>query len=457
MRKIIIAALVCSVAFLSCDVGIGSGSAASTKVQDNRIPEDFLGLVHAGQLAVRYPEVTETEYELIGQLGAKWLLRTFNWSDIERGDDNWDFDGTKGGGFNHDRFVDEAYKRGYKVFAVLAYDNESVTGTTGKNSYIPEASYPQFAEYVTETIKRYGPKIGGYSIWNEPNENPRFWDGTPQEIIALSLSTAQAARQAINQYNPNGQLVVGVLNSLAINDWTEGFFKNDTARSAMLLTDGIAFHPYMPGGQRSADLFSSYQNLVAQWGFDKKLWITEVGYPMGGGQYVSRVDVDRGPEEVIKTITLLAARGARTAFWYQLFDEDTDQVPEDAEDWFGLALYNTGTQTITEKKGLRAYALCGKNIPGSLYRPDLAVPEGVQAYWFQKGETGSLIFWTDPLAADGTTAVTVRLPGSDQTRYDIVTGAGTAIGANATYDVGRTPVFLTWKSAEGFSPSISVP
>jgi hypothetical protein len=454
MRKIIIAALTIF-ALLSCDVGIGGGgSGASTEVQDNRIPADFLGLVHAGQITAGKPSFADQEYEFIGQLGAKWLLRTFNWNDIETADDVWDFDGTAGG-FNHDRFVDEAYNRGYKVFAVLAYENNAVTGDSGR--YISPANYPKFARFVTKTIERYGEKIGGYSIWNEPNENPRFWTGQPAEIIQLSLYAANAARQAINQYNPKGQLLVGVLNSLAIDDWTEGFFANDTARGAMLLTDGMAYHPYMPGGQRAADLFTSYQNLVSRYGFDKKIWITEVGYPTGG-RYVSRVAEDRMPEEVIKTITLLAARGARHVFWYQLFDTGT-RSPDDSEDWFGLAYYNSTGDVITEKKGLRAYALCGANIPGSLYRPDL--PAGsvsdVQAYCFQRGDTSSLILWADLLDADGTKTVTVTLPGSDQTEYNIDTGAGTGISGTATYALGRTPVFLTWKPAAGSSPSISAP
>jgi hypothetical protein len=170
------------------------------------------------------------------------------------------------------------------------------------------------------------------------------------------------------------------------------------------------------------------------------------------------------PEEVIKTITLLAAGGARRVFWYQLFDDrdPSDTSSESSEDYFGLAYFKqAGNLTgITKKKGADAYALCGKYIPGTLYRPDLPVRSGtgggdIQAYCFEGTGTNALILWADLIEADGTKAVTVTLPGSGRTQYDIETGAATAVsGETSTYNLGRTPVFLTWKPAAGSSPSI---
>jgi hypothetical protein len=460
MRKIIILLLASLFLFFSCDLGVGEPSVKKTPSWDSRIPEDFLGVI-AGEVGISGSGVDEdkadVEYDFVDSLGAKWILRTFYWNDIQKNANpdastwDWSF---------YDNFVNTVHARGFKIFAVLAYANNAVTGDTGtyispgvgKDPGNPESpvNYNLFANYVTQVIARYGNKIAGYSIWNEPNEIPRFWEGQPEEIITLCAYGAAAARATMAQVNPNGKLLAGVLNSLAIDDWTEGFFSG-----AMLNTDGVAYHPYMPGAQRAADLFSAYQNLVSKYGYANKIWITEAGFPTGG-QYVSLVKEDNMPEEVIKTITLLAARGAAHVFWYELFD-DNDHVVTDSEDWFGLATYDSTTNVITKKKGADAFALCGKYIPGTVYRP-VTGGSGIQAYCFQGEEESALILWADTKAVSDTVEVEVTLRGTDWKQYDIVDGTGTALsGETVSLSLGKTPVFLSWKPAGKASPSISTP
>jgi hypothetical protein len=447
MRKIIL--LLASLFFLfSCDIGIGGGK-PTLPTWDNRIPEDFLGVI-GGEKGISGSGINSTkadaEYNFIkNTLGAKWILRTFYWNDIQTDANTWDWT-------FYDNFVNEVHGRGFKIFAVLAYGNDN-SGVGSSTSYITKANYPLFANYVTEVIARYGEKIAGYSIWNEPNETQRFWSGPPEEIIELSAYAASAARRAINQYNPKGVLVGGVLNSLAVDAWTTGFFSG-----AMLNMDAVAYHPYMPGAQRAADLFSAYQNLVSKYGYANRIWLTEVGFPTGG-QYVSLVDETRMHEEVVKTITLLAARGAARVFWYELFD-DNAHVAEDSEDWFGLATFNDSTSAVTKKNGADAYGLCGKYIPGTVYRPDWPARKagsGIQAYCFQGPEQSALILWADTLATTDTKPVTVTLPGSDRMQHNIGDGTNTAVSSETvTYNVGTTPLFFTWKPA-GAAPSISTP
>ncbi|MDR0730389.1 MAG: hypothetical protein LBF63_01890 [Treponema sp.] len=456
MRKIIILLLASLCLLFSCDLGVGENPLAKA-ASSTRIPEDFLGVI-AGEVGISSDGVDATkadvEYDFVEYLGAKWILATFYWERIQKGanpdasSDDWDWR-------YYDNFVNTVHAKGFKVFAVLAYENNAVTGDSG--TYISPDKYPLFANYVTQVIERYGDKIAGYSIWNEPNEIPRFWEGSPEEIIALSLTAVAAARSALAQHNPNGKLIVWPVNSLAVEDWTTGFFGGimGNAPESLLAIDGVAYHPYMPGGQRAADLFSAHQSLVSQWGFDRKIWVTEAGFPTGG-RYVSLVKEDNMPEEVIKTITLLAARGAAHVFWYQLFDP-ADKDVENSEDYFGLADYNSSTNAITKKKGADAFALCGKYIPGALYQPDLAVTgSGIQAYWFQGPEESALILWADTKAVGDTVPVTVTLPGTDWMRRDIVTGEGAEF-LEETIDVGKTPVFLSWKLAAKSVPSVRAP
>jgi hypothetical protein len=459
MRKIIILLLASLFLLFSCDLGVGENPLKKA-LSSNRIPEDFLGLCHAGYANISNDSDTVMEYDFIKYLGAKWTLMDITWTTVEPTDDAWNFG-------HYDKIINTANANGVKVFAVMAYENNTVTGDSGR--YIRPEKFEEYAEYVAAAIQYYGERVAGYSIWNEPNENPRFWTGTPEEIITLSLTAVGAARLALAQYNPNGKLIAWPVNSLAVDAWTDGFFGaaiSEEAQGAILAIDAVAYHPYMPGGQRSADLFSAHQNLVSKYGFDRKIWVTEAGFPTGG-QYVSRVEEDCMPEEVIKTITLLAARGAAHVFWYQLFDDRDvgDDSFTSSEEYFGLGYFkktpNTGT--ITKKKGADAFALCGKYIPGTLYRPDLSVTgSGVQAYWFEGAEESALILWADTKAVGDTVPVTVTLPGTGWTRHNIeaevgADGSGTAVSdATATYNVGKTPVFLTWKPTAKV-PSVSAP
>jgi hypothetical protein len=474
MRKILLV-LVSLALLFSCDMAGGKGTGLVSEPDVVIIPDDFLGLCHAGF------KVEDLEYDFIDYMGARWVQRTFNWRDIESGTKgNWQWT-------TYDDYVNGAIARGYKIFAVLAYANNwTVDGSANSLNYITPPYYEDYCNFVKAVIARYGDKISGYSIWNEPNENPRFWTGTAKEMWDLTTAAGTAARQAINQYNPGGKLVGGVLNVLAPDMWTRGFFVS----GAMAQMDGIGFHPYMPNGNNAYLVTKSFNDVVNRYGFADRIWITEMGFPTNG-QYSSCVEEDRMPEEVVKTIVLLATGGAaRHIFWYQTFDpiDDTsgsppnpEPVDTNSEDWFGFAYYKPPASNrlginnpngITKKKGADAYALCARYIQGTTYRRDLAIVSGVdgaQAYYFE-GENGArtLVLWSDKIDATATTPVRVKLPGSEWKQYSLgdagVWNAGDDVAdlgqdlssGDNVYALGKTPLFFTW-TADSALPSVTAP
>jgi hypothetical protein len=447
------------VLFFSCDtVGTSGPAPASYRIV---IPGDFLGVVHGGNAG----SADDIEYDFMDYLGAKWILQTFYWNDFE----------ATQGAFNfpekYENWTAWAATRGFKMFAVLAYEaNWLESLPNGKDSYIQPDHYDKYGNYVTKIIEHYGDKLGGYSIWNEPNENPRFWTGTAEEMWALTKTAASAARQAISQYNPGGKLIAGALNSLAPDIWTRGFFVS----GAMTEVDAIAYHPYMPNGRDAALLTGKFRDVVSRYGFGDKIWITEMGFPTDGANS-SCVEEDRMPEEVVKTIVLLAAGGVQHVFWYQLFDPNT-QNAENSENWFGLAYYKPATNPdgITKKKGADAYALCGKYIQGTTYRGDLSIVSGVgdvAAYYFEgKNGARTLVVWAEKISATATTDVRITLPGSGWKQYSLGdSGAWDPAGSvddlgqdltqgNNVYSVGKTPLFFTWTAESAAStPRITAP
>jgi hypothetical protein len=473
MRKTILLLAVLAL-FFSCDAWDTGGPSVSLPVWDYRIPEDFLGLQHAGNNGGNNQAQIDAEYAFLDAMGAKWLLNDISWDVVEPTDDSWTW--------SYDAWINRAYSRGYKVFGTLAYGNDALinakysTSFSGNREFpdatdsdgdgvkdTPPAAYYDYAQYVSETIKHYGSKVGGYQIWNEPNENPRFWRGDPEEIILLTYVASVEGRQALSAYNPGGALIGAPLNSLAVADWAEGFFSG----GAMMNMDGVGFHPYLPGARRTAEVFHAFKDQVSKYGFENNIWLTEVGYPTGG-QYVTGIAPARMPGEVVKTIVLLAAGGAKHVFWYQAFDNMPrgGSADENAEKWFGLAEWNAGT--ITKKPGADAFALCAKYLQGTTYRPGWPLRSksggNVQAYCFEGKETSTLVLWADTVTVTEQVPVTVTFPGAAE-RHQIETGTNTpgelpkdvavSVAASSTVSVGAEPLFFTWTGSG--APQIAAP
>jgi hypothetical protein len=292
--------------------------------------------------------------------------------------------------------VDKAVARGKKILAVLAYDTgwihdpaqalpelpagTTLTHTDGKgHDYVQAAQIPLYCNFVKEVVTRYKGKVKAWCIWNEPNLSDRFWTGTREEFYALSKAAAAAIREA----DPNAVILGGAFNTIASEEWIRGLFTS----GAMERVDFAAYHPYFADGETSASRFRSFRDMAASYGFGEKVWVTEVGYSTTTGDYPIRVPETRMPDEVVKTIALLAAEGARHVFWYQLFDPP-GKNPLESEDNFGLL-----EDDYTPKLGKEAYALCGRLIPGSTWRGDLpersGLPDTLRALYFE-GAPGTI-------------------------------------------------------------------
>jgi hypothetical protein len=282
----------------------------------------------------------------------------------------------------------------------------------------------------------------------------RFWSGTKEEFFALTKAAAAAIREA----DPKAVIVGGAFNTLVTKEWVQGIFES----GAMEQVNFIAFHPYSLNAKGVEGTYNSFRDSVAPYGFAGKIWVTEVGYPtfrdsdlVGGflppGRYGTEVNLEDMPETVTKTVTLLAAAGAKKIFWYQLFDPE-DQNPKDSEDWFGLVERN-----FTKKKGAQAYALCAKHLPGKTLRhggiPGGEFPDSVESYYFEgAGGSRCLVLWNE----NTTASCTVNFPAagkSDLKVHNVENGASSAFTGSATLyprnTRQQTLLFLTWKESSG--------
>jgi hypothetical protein len=386
------------------------------------IPEDFFGMVHAGKY--RTPE----EFQLIDEMGIKWILATFYWADIESEKGYFDFS-------EYDVLVNEAIDEGKKIVAVLAYETFWLYPNKKSKARISAEQLPDFLNYVEETVLHFQGRVDIWEIWNEPN-NIMFWKGSAQEYYELTRQTAQRIREI----DPEAYILGGAF-------WRTptGFIRNMHKANAMENLDGIAFHPYGLDPIGSMRLYDNFLKVLAEINYTGPVWVTEAGYPTGGF-YPIRISMELLPSYVIKTIVGSAARGARVVLWYELFDAQNEG--ETSLDTWNIGLfYGLTYPDYTRKNGAWAYELCARFLPGSRYTPELPVRQNISSsivsFCFLDGTSGNntLILWNDGILSQ---RVRLSLPGT-VLLHDISTGISSPLSGETILDVEKQPLFITWQ------------
>ena len=394
------------------------------------IPDDFFGIVPSTANLV--PE----DFPFLDELNAVWLRRTCRWSSLESSPGNWDFS-------YWDAYVDACEHAGKKLLLILAYDTPWIYEEKDAPRRISSRELPQYLNYVETVVRRYRGKIGAYEIWNEPNSAE--WYGSPEEFITMT----RAAIHTIRSIDPDVTILAGSFLRLP-----KGMIRKMVRAGVFDEADGLSFHPYALGPSGAVRLCDSLLELLAGENFSGEIWITEMGYPTRGW-YPTRVPEEKFPSHIVKTLTGLAVRNVRGLQWYELFDSGNPgdyKCSWDSEDFFGLAYPNK-----TVKAGYHAFALCGKNLAGKEYRPELPLrvnlPGRTVSLCFT-GEGNTLILWNERGASF---PARIILPGTDQRLYDIRTGKYIALGEETEITVAKTPLVFTWNGNSPSEPAALAP
>jgi hypothetical protein len=417
------AAAVLTAVLCSCATSFSSNS-------PRHIPADHLGMAHGG-----FTRSAE-EYALLDELGSVWIRRTFDWEDIEPEEGRWDF-------AQWDAYVDGAKAAGKKILATLAYDVGWIYGEKeARRNIIPE-KIPYYLRYVETVVRRYRGRIDAFEIWNEPNNPFYFWKGSDRDFFELT----RAAAAKIKEIDPSIKVAAAGF-WLAPKKFIRGIFE----AGAMEQVDILSFHPYAGSPQGAVRSYDRLLKMIEPYHFKGRIWVTEIGFPTRG-IYIGRANENNYPEYIVKTLAGFAVRGVEVDFWYELFDKrnrDEAKSRINPSQYFGLAYPD-----FTRKRGAAAFALCGRFIPGSEYRPDLPrrikLPASVTALYFKGAETDALILWNDgsPLKVFVNSGNPVPAGGME---HDIISGEGRDIPASL--DLDRRPRILTWPSRD--NPSVEL-
>lgn len=204
----------------------------------------------------------------VSSLGTGWVRLGFDWWNIERSQDSYDWSFT-------DRWVHDVTSQGKRVYATLAYTPQwagpAWTGDCVAGHCMPNAlgDWYDFVWQVLNHFRGYGDQIV-FGIWNEPDL--QFLNDDSQATkYALLFQYAAMARDNVN---PAARLAGPETSQTAI-------FNNSYFRWAMTkimpfmhANDVITVHFY-PNSSQSLSGYMGNVNLSSN---GQEVWLTELGH-----------------------------------------------------------------------------------------------------------------------------------------------------------------------------------
>jgi Cellulase (glycosyl hydrolase family 5) len=327
--------------------------------------------------------VDEDKQELLDEMGIQWWRNDFSWKRLEPQQGYWYFQ-------KFDWLVNTARENNSKVLALLVYDTPWIYEEEGRSRNITEKELEHYLNYARTIAERYGDSIGGFEIWNEPNFGP-FWTGSEEDFFTLTRETVKVLKEVA----PDVPVAVGALSYHPVTGG-KSFLKKMIEAGALEGADAVSLHPYGASLESSARRVADVRTLLKEYGYDHRIWITEMGFPTTG-LYPHKVALKDHYAQTIKTMTLMTAAGADLITWYKLFDTYEPQEATlivHSERSFGLM-----SRKSDWKPGAHAYALLANELSGMTYNPEKLIIRGLQksavrAFLYEKDERVAIVLWS---------------------------------------------------------------
>jgi hypothetical protein len=199
------------------------------------------------------------------------------WRGVQPTKDAWNW-GT------YDRIVNAYAARGMRVIINVSGTPDWAKQDCGTPCVINTANLADFTTFVTALANRYGTRLAGIEIYNEPNSS-KYW-GAPadpalyKQVLCAGYSGAQAATVRVpiagGSLAPNMVTVNGDLRM-------DQFLSRMLQAGATPCMDVISFHPY-PGSTDLTSSTSTFQKEFSQvralrdyYKPAMRLWVTETG------------------------------------------------------------------------------------------------------------------------------------------------------------------------------------
>jgi len=229
-------------------------------------------------IADEHPLEVQQRLEHVSALGIKWAFLVPDWDRIERQKGKYDWNGPS---HRLDDVVTGLVRR--KVTPII-----QIYG--GNRLYMPAQMDPnqrQLADavrllddaevrqawyrFLEALVRRYGPHVRVWEIWNEPN-GPWFWQ-TPTSVKDYGRMVKTVA-EIIRRVQPEALILAGSTANVP-RDYLEAFLSSDGADSF----DHWSVHPYGDLPEASDAQIRGAAELLRTRGKSPVLWQSECGFP----------------------------------------------------------------------------------------------------------------------------------------------------------------------------------
>jgi hypothetical protein len=327
---------------------------------------------------------------LARQLGARWTRWVVEWSEVQRfGEGSFNSDDDRNTYNIDSEALRQDLRYGYQVMAVL----KSTPGWAQEDPSKAVRSVPRgldlpiddpgnvWATFVRWMASRYRGRIDTFAIWNEveipdagPNAVYNTWAGTLEQYYRL----LKVAWQTAHAVNPNARIVLSPYSYHRDKTWLARLLRV-ASQDPEGLANGFFFdvvglnlyrNPHdlydrkkggVPWAAEAADR-TGVDDLLAQYGVQKPVWVTEVNsmpYDDSGvpdWDPAKRNDGFRISQEeqanfVLQSYALGIAAGYETIFW-QAMQDDRPPVPDEL---WGLVRYREDPSDASPERIRPAY------------------------------------------------------------------------------------------------------
>jgi polysaccharide biosynthesis protein PslG len=218
--------------------------------------------------------------------GVRLIRQTFHWDRIERAPGRYDFS-------EYDEYMAAVSRAGMDVLPILFTPPRfRAAGGPDRGTYPPDDP-GDMGTFAARLVRRYGPEgefwaanpdvpkhaIRAWQVWNEPNL-PVYWPSGPDPEEYVRLLTAVS--REIKRMDPGASVVSAGLSEsrqgIAFADFVRGMF--DAGAGDAL--DVFALHAFAHDAIGSVGAAETTQKLISELGWNKPIWITEIGWASGG-------------------------------------------------------------------------------------------------------------------------------------------------------------------------------
>lgn len=164
------------------------------------------------------------------------------------------------------------------------YDDFHNHDWVGSPFVLPERSI-YWERYVYQVVKRYREEVGVWELWDEPDD-PAFSTTAKEFTERIVKVAAKAAREAA----PDCKLLLGGVTRERLLPFLRDFID----AGGHQLVDAIGLHPTMdplsPERGFLEELLREACRVAGKAGVADKLWVTELGWNVGGAGHVSELE-----------------------------------------------------------------------------------------------------------------------------------------------------------------------